>query len=181
MLLGLFAVLLTSFPSLCSCTAPQSTLPLLPSSSSSLLCSLFCTLVLLQCLCTSVSAAVSGRTDPKLLCDPRLNLRPMSPKDLFSCCKYPSFRLFAKMSVSLSKMQRAANFPPTLAWNISDIFRSFSFSNRMRGLFVKRLVFSFSLMVVRRGHHRCQCQCLVLALLVQDLKFWGVRMKSIWL
>ena len=64
-LLGLFAVLLTSFPSLCSCTAPQSTLPLLPSSSSWFLCSLFCILFLLQCLCTSVvSAAVSGHTDP---------------------------------------------------------------------------------------------------------------------
>ena len=47
----------------------QSTLLLLPSSSSWLLCSLDCALVLFQCLCTSVvSAAVSGRTDP----EPRL-------------------------------------------------------------------------------------------------------------
>ena len=57
---------LTSFPSLCSCTAPRSTFPLLSPSFSWLLCSLFCTLVLFQCLCTSiVSSAVSGCTDPK--------------------------------------------------------------------------------------------------------------------
>ena len=55
---------LTSLPSLGSCTIFQSTLPLIPSSSSRFLCSLLCTVVLLQGLCTSaVSAAISGPTD----------------------------------------------------------------------------------------------------------------------
>ena len=69
---ALRVLFITSFPSLCSCTAPQSALSLLPSSSSWLLCSLFCTLVLLQCLCISVSAALSGRTDPELRLWPKV-------------------------------------------------------------------------------------------------------------
>ena len=48
----------------------------------------------------------------------------------------PSFRLFARVSTSLSKMQRTADIPPTLAWNTFAIFRSLSFSrsNWMQGL-----------------------------------------------
>ena len=62
----------------------------------------------------------------------------------------PSFRPFARVSSSLSRTQRAANFPATLAWNTSTISGSLSFSrsNRMRGLFVKRLVFSCNFIVV---------------------------------
>ena len=50
-----------TFPSLCSYTALQSTLPLLPSSSSWLLCSLFFILVLLQCLCSVYFCSLSCR------------------------------------------------------------------------------------------------------------------------
>ena len=38
-----------------------------------------------------------------------------------------SFRLLARVSTSLSKTQRAANFPPTLAWNTSAILASSEF------------------------------------------------------
>ena len=46
----------------------------------------------------------------------------------------------------------AANFKLIFAWNTSAIFESFRFSrfNRMRGLFVKHLVFSFNL---KSGKH----------------------------
>ena len=182
---------LTSFSSLCFCTAPQSTLfsfffLLLPLSSSWLLCSLFCTLVLLQYLCTSVvSAAVSGRTDPEPLLWHKVDLFPLSHKDLFVA----SFSLFARGFTSLSRThaQRAANFPHTLAWNTSAIFGSLSFSgsNRIRGLFVKSLVFSFNLMVVSLRSLLPPMsvleQDLVFALLMMDLKLWVVRLKSIWL
>ena len=99
--------------SCCLGLSPQSTLPLLPSSSSWLLCSLFCTPVQLQSLCTSVvSAAVSGRTDP----EPRLWPKVESsssyclPRTSSAVESSPSFRLFTTVSTSLSRMQRAANF-----------------------------------------------------------------------
>ena len=61
-----------------------------------------------------------------------------------------SYRLFARVSTSLLRMQRAANFPPTIAWNTYTLFGSLSFSrsNQMWGHFFKCLFFSFSLMVV---------------------------------
>ena len=98
-----------------------------------------------------------------------------------------SFRLFASVFTSLWRMQRAANFPPTLAWNTSAIYRCPSFlrSNQMLGLFLKHFVFSFNLMVAgmrsRSPPVSAPGKGLVFALLMLDLKHWCVRMKSIWL
>ena len=134
---------LTSFPSLCSGTAPQSTLPLPSSSSSRLLGSLFCTVVLLQCMCTAVvSAALSVRTDPEPWLRPKVESSSSVSQGLPQLLRVALLLdCSARMSTSLS---------PTLAWNTSAIFGSLSFprSNRMQGLFLKRLVFSFNLMVV---------------------------------
>ena len=91
------------------------------------------------------------------------------------------------VSTVLSRTQRAANFPPTLAWSASAILGSLSFSrsNRIPGLFMKRLVFSFNLMVVSTRSWSLPLLApgkdIVFALLMLDLKHWGVRMKSIWL
>ena len=55
----------------------------------------------------------------------------------------------------------------------------------MRGLFVKRLMFSFNSMVVRTRSWSLPMSApwkeLVFALLMLDLKRWGVKMKSFWL
>ena len=62
---------------LCVNAFAHSTLLLLPSSSSWLLCSLVCALVLFQCLRTSVvSAVVSGRTDPEPRLWPKVESSP---------------------------------------------------------------------------------------------------------
>ena len=109
------------------------------------------------------------------------------PRISSSVERSPSFKLFARVSTLLSRTQRAANFQPTLAWNISAIFGSLSFSksNRMRRLFVKRLVFSFKLVVVSTRTWLLPVSApgkdLVFTLLMLDLKRWGDRMKSIWL
>ena len=82
-----------------------------------------------------------------LVCDPGLNLLPLYPKDFFSCW-----------------MQRVANFPPTLVWNIR-FFRGLSFfrSHRMRRLLMKHSVFSFSIMVVSTIQVQTEsCGCVVL-------------------
>ena len=98
-----------------------------------------------------------------------------------------SFRLFARTSISLSGMQGAANFLLILFWNTSVVFGSLSFcrSNRMRGLFVKDLVFRINLMVVSTRSCLLPMSApgkdLVFDFLLLDLKRWGVRMKSIWL
>ncbi|KAH3694209.1 hypothetical protein DPMN_081649 [Dreissena polymorpha] len=54
------------------------------------------------------------------------------------------------VSMSLSRMFRAANLPSICALNASDVSGSFSFFkyNLMRGFYVTRLFFNFSLMVV---------------------------------
>ena len=104
---------LTSLPSLYSCTAPKSTLPLLPSSSCWLLCSLFCTVVPLQCLCTSVvSAAVSVHTDPEAHLWPKAESsfsvsHSQGPLQLLRIAVLSDFERVSTL------MQRAANFPPT--------------------------------------------------------------------
>ena len=98
----------------------------------------------------------------------------------------PSFRLFARVSILLTRTQRAANFPPALAWNTSAIFGSWSFSrsNWMWGLFMKHLVFNFKLMVLSMRSSSllmlASGKNLVFALLTLGFKRWGVRMKSIW-
>ena len=57
----------------------------------------FLYLVLLQCLYTSiVSAAVSGRTASEPRCDPRSNLLPLSPKNLFAVESSTSLLFFFK-------------------------------------------------------------------------------------
>ena len=120
---GPLCCFLTSFPSLRSSTAPQFTLPLLPSSSSWLLCSILCTLVQLQRLFTSVvSTAVSWSHRSTIsfvtkdwiffLCFPRTSSAVESSASLI---------LFARVSASLSKTQTAEIVPPTLAWNTSAV------------------------------------------------------------
>ena len=58
-------------------------------------------------------------------------------------------------------------------------------SNRTRGLFVKRLVFSFNLIGCKHevmiAANVGTWKYLVFALLMLDLKHLGIRMKSIWL
>ena len=126
---ALKVLFLTSSPSLCSSTAPQSTLLLLLSSSSWFLCSLFCTLVLLQYLCTSVSAAVFDQTHPEICLWPKVeSLSSVSQGILQLLWVALYFRLFTRVSISLSRMHKAADFLPTLAWNTSAVFGSFSFS-----------------------------------------------------
>ena len=53
---------------------------------------------------------------------------------------------------SLSRTQRAANFPPILTWNTSAISGSLSFSrsNRMQRFCVKHWIFSFDFTVVNK-------------------------------
>ena len=139
---ALRVLFLTSFPSLCYCTAPKSTLPL---SSSWLLCSLFCTIVLLQCLCTCFSCSLWPDRSRTSFVTQKWIFILCLPRTPSAVASSPSVRLFIRMSISLSRMHWAANFPPTLAWNTSAVFGSFSFSNRMRGLFMKRMVFSVNL------------------------------------
>ena len=84
---------LTSFPSLCSCTALQSTLHLLSLSSSQLLCLFFCTLVLRQCLCTStVLAAISDCTDPEPRLWPKQSCTAVYYRKITDVCASLSFR-----------------------------------------------------------------------------------------
>ena len=179
---------LTSLPSLCSCTAPQSTLPLLPSSPSWLLCLLFSTPVLLQCLCTSVvSTAILWSYRPRTLWWPNIESSSCFPRTSSAAVSSPSFKLFPRVSTSLSRTQRAANFPPTLAWNTFPMLGSlcFSRSNQTQGLFMKHLVFSFNLMVVSTRPWSLPMLApgkdLVFSLLMLGLKFYGFKMKSIWL
>ena len=111
----------TSLSSLCFCTAPQS--------SSWLLCSLFCTLVLLQSLCTSVvSAAVFGCTDPgPHLCDPSLNTPPLLPKDLFSYWEQQIFYAIHKSVCITVKDAESWNLPTYLSLECFHYFQFLKF------------------------------------------------------
>ena len=117
---------LTSFPSLCSCTAPQSTLPLLPYSSSWLVGSLFL-------YSSSVSVFVYFCCFSCRLWSHRCRTSFVTQSWICFLClsrtssgvdSSPFFRRFARMSTTLSRTQRAANFPPNLAWNTSVILQS---------------------------------------------------------
>ena len=96
-----------------------------------------------------------------------------------------SFRLFARMSSSLSRTQRVANFLSTLAWDLR-YFRVFEFpkvKSDARTL-RKELGFQLQLGLSTRSWSlpmSAPGKDLVFALLMLDLGIWGVRMKSIWL
>ena len=113
------------------------------------------TLPLLRCLCTSVvSAVVSGRTNPEPCLWSKVESYSSVSQGLLQMCESSiSFGLFASVPPSLSWRQRAANLPPTWAWNTSASghigCESSSWSTW----------FSASTWCLQaRGHVRCQCR-----------------------
>ena len=84
-----------------------------------------------------------------LVCDLRLNLLPLSPKDLFSCWELRFFQTVYKGVFIAVRDSEGRKLSTAIAWNIAAIFGSliFSRSNQVRGLCVKCLVFSFKLML----------------------------------
>ena len=148
----------------------------------------WCSLVVRQCLCTYVvSAAVSGRTDLKPCLWPKVE-----SSSSVSQGPLQLLRVALLLDCTWGCLHRCQGrrglqtFPPILVWNISAIFGSLSFSgsNRMRGLFVKRLVCSFNLIVVSTRSWSLPMSALgkdlLFALLMLDLKRWDVKMNSTW-
>ena len=110
----------------------------------------FCTLDLLQCLCTSVvRAVISGHTEPEPHLWPKAGFFFFVSKGLLKLL-WVALLLDCPKGIYIA-VKDAEGYKLSTYLGLEHFcylgFLSFSRSNGMQGLFVKHLVFSFSLMV----------------------------------